>query len=224
MLNVRKKDHPNFECISFFFVITFTFFPISTSAQSLKNYGTPSYSSCRLLRQKYLFGIALGKKTAGEYPAKISRNLYLANSELDSDNDGIICEIESLQSKASSEMSSSTIAASPSTTAPNSPTRINVWINRNINLKFGQIYTFWLCAGSGGATYMDIQTRSNGWVQRATSTSHIGTDCTNASAINVTEWTWKVDFDEGTSTKLNFRTFRGVGPTGAITVSATITK
>jgi hypothetical protein len=207
-----------------FFVITFIFFPISTSAQSLKNYETPSYSSCRLLRQKYLFGIALGQKTAGEYPAKISRKLYLANSELDSDNDGIVCEIETLQSKTSSDRSSGTLTTSPSITIPINSTRINVWINRQISLKFGQIYTFWVCASSGGATYMDIQTRSNGWVQRATSTSHLGTDCTDASAINVMEWTWKVDFDESTSTKLNFRTFRGVGPTGAITVSATITK
>mgnify|MGYP000094168320 CR=1 FL=1 len=47
------------------------------------------YKNCAQLKAKHRFGVALSLKIAGNYPATISKKIYVENSFLDSDKDGI---------------------------------------------------------------------------------------------------------------------------------------
>ena len=56
-----------------------------------------TYKSCALMNRKYPTGVAISSAVAKKYPAKISRSVYISNVKLDFDDDGVVCEKESLQ-------------------------------------------------------------------------------------------------------------------------------
>ena len=61
-----------------------------------------SYANCAKLRKDYQFGVARSKKAAneqdgtGHYRPYVSKSLYRANSDLDTDKDGTACEVRTI--------------------------------------------------------------------------------------------------------------------------------
>lgn len=56
-----------------------------------------SYKNCYSLTADFPYGVAQGFYRVGSSQARINRKTYLSNRKLDFDNDGIACEVESLQ-------------------------------------------------------------------------------------------------------------------------------
>jgi hypothetical protein len=117
-----------------------------------------SNTTCRSLKAKYPFGIAITFATRGNTKAFISKSLYLRYQELDSDFDGVICERQSLQRNTSV----STIPIS-STTAP-SPANIAQSCALGGKCKLGDL-------GPGGGTIYWVDERNLRYFEVAPATA-----------------------------------------------------
>lgn len=74
-------------------------------------------ATCKSLRIRYPFGIAVSFRARGASKAFIMEKLYLQHQLLDRDFDGVVCEIESLQ-KSPAVLPSTTSLPATTTTVP----------------------------------------------------------------------------------------------------------
>jgi hypothetical protein len=128
------------------------------------------YKNCAQLKAKYRFGVALSLKAAGDYPATISKRIYLQNGYLDFDSDGIVCENERLQINLNPNTKPS-VATTTTTTVvplPTSPVRLPFKTEGTTYLRKGVTYQFVYCSERAETVkYMDILSISTGWTQKA---------------------------------------------------------
>ena len=96
---LRKRTFAIFGLISLFMVV----FPFSKSANAYR-------SNCGSVNKSYPFGVALNRQNVGSSRAEVNRSKYIQLKYLDKDLDGIVCEIERLQT------STTTYSSSTSTT------------------------------------------------------------------------------------------------------------
>lgn len=85
-----------------------------------QNVYASSNATCKSLKAKYPFGIAISFATRGTTKAFISKSLYLRYQTLDRDFDGVVCELTALE-----QATSSVSATSSSTTTTTVPTCAN---------------------------------------------------------------------------------------------------
>ena len=76
-------------------------------------YAVPT-STCKTLKVKYPFGIAISFAARGGTRAFISKQLYLKHQMLDIDFDGVVCEIQTLQQTAPTPPVTTTVPVAPS--------------------------------------------------------------------------------------------------------------
>ena len=81
------------------------------SATSVSAASSQIFGNCRQLQKKYQWGVALNRVSAANSKKAIVvlPKVYKANIKLDFDNDGVVCEIESLQNRTPSVTTSTTI-------------------------------------------------------------------------------------------------------------------
>ncbi len=161
---------------------------------------TETFRSCAQLNKSYKFGIALNRATSGEYPAKISRALYLKYSDLDVDGDGIACEKESLQRAASKPASPVTTVARvaaatvPSPPVPTSPQRIAWDTGGTMYLRTGVTYVIGGCLNnSATVSQLEVLTLATAWTFKAVGFRYINAEvCPDPKFPYALDWTWTV--------------------------------
>ena len=79
--------------------ITIALLAVSIFAIPGGNAAIAAKSNCNSVNKTYPFGIALNKQSIGTSRAETNRTKYLQLKYLDKDLDGIVCEIEKLQTK-----------------------------------------------------------------------------------------------------------------------------
>ena len=168
------------------------------------------YKNCAQLKAKHRFGVALSLKIAGNYPATISKKIYVENSFLDSDSDGIVCENELLQNNLNPKTKSVTTTLTPTTIVvpiaplPTSPQFLQVYRGGSATLRRGITYQIYTCADRQGLPlYLEIFSIKTGWTQKATSKETIdAARCsTTGYPIQIT-WGWQVSENIGEVSKM----------------------
>ena len=168
------------------------------------------YKNCAQLKAKHRFGVALSLKIAGNYPATISKKIYVENSFLDSDSDGIVCENELLQNNLNPNTKSVTTTSTTATTVvpiaplPTSPQFLQVYRGGSATLRRGITYQIYTCADRQGLPlYLEIFSIKTGWTQKATSKETIdAARCsTTGYPIQIT-WGWQVSENIGEVSKM----------------------
>jgi len=135
--------------------------PSSASGFSAK------FKNCNQLTAKHRFGVALSLKVAGDYPATISKQIYVENGFLDSDSDGIVCENELLQNNLNpkTKWTTPSTPSTPSTTLkaattvvpiaplPTSPQFLRLQSGGTATLRRGITYQIYACVNRQGLPY-----------------------------------------------------------------------
>ena len=136
-----------------------------------------NYKNCAQLKAKYRFGVALSLKIAGDYPAKVSKSIYMSHIFLDFDLDGIVCEIELLQKNLNPNTQTTvTTATTPTTTSiplPQSPQNLNFRNGATASLRTGVTYIINVCGKIQYPTYLEVLSISTGWTTKAVATWQI---------------------------------------------------
>lgn len=147
-------------------------FPLLAQPTSALEYST-RFNTCAQMKKQYRFGVALSLKVAGDYPAKISKMIYVRNEGLDFDYDGIVCENELLQNNLnpSTKSTTTTSIAVPIVTTiaplPTSPVRLPFKTTGTTPLRKGVTYQFVYCSGGASSVkYFDILSIFTGWTQK----------------------------------------------------------
>ena len=186
--------------------------PSSASGFSAK------FKNCNQLTAKHRFGVALSLKVAGDYPATISKQIYVENGFLDSDSDGIVCENELLQNNLNpkTKWTTPSTPSTPSTTLkaattvvpiaplPTSPQFLRLQSGGTATLRRGITYQIYTCADRQGLPlYLEIFSIKTGWTQKATSKETIdAARCsTTGYPIQIT-WGWQVSENIGEVSKM----------------------
>ena len=168
------------------------------------------FKNCDQLTAKHRFGVALSLKVAGDYPATISKQIYVENGFLDSDSDGIVCENELLQNNLNPNTKSVTTTSTTATTVvpiaplPTSPQFLQVYRGGSATLRRGITYQIYTCADRQGLPlYLEIFSIKTGWTQKATSKETIdAARCsTTGYPIQIT-WGWQVSENIGEVSKM----------------------
>jgi hypothetical protein len=96
----------------------FAVLAVSIFAVPSGNTAFASKSNCSSVRNIYPFGIALNKPSIGTSRAEVNRKKYIQFKYLDKDLDGIVCEIEKLQTVVTTPVSTSVTVPSTIVTLP----------------------------------------------------------------------------------------------------------
>ena len=167
------------------------------------------YKNCAQLKAKHRFGVALSLKIAGNYPATISKKIYVENSFLDSDSDGIVCENELLQNNLNPNTKSVTTTSTTATTVvpiaplPTSPQFLYLESGGSATLRRGVTYQIYTCTNfMSEALYLEIFSIKTGWTQKATSTEIIDARCSTPSYPILISWGWRVSENIGEVSKM----------------------
>jgi hypothetical protein len=193
-------------------LLLFALFAQPTLAMSFST----NYKNCAQLKVKYRFGVALSLKTAGDYPAKISKSIYGTNSFLDSDSDGIACENEILQNNLNPNARSTTTTSSPAVSVTSvapvatSPQYVEWRNGGSVTLRSGVSYQIYACTdGQNGTTYLDVFSIKTGWTQKATGRSALdAARCPNPSRLYPWTFGWIVTEIPGEVSKMMLRGIR----------------
>ena len=176
------------------------------------------YKNCAQLKAKHRFGVALSLKVASDYPATISKKIYVENSFLDSDKDGIVCENELLQNNLNPNTKPVVTIPTTSTTVvpiaplPTSPQFLPLEGGGSATLRRGVTYQIYTCTNfMSDALYLEIFSIKTGWTQKATSTEIIDARCSNPGYLNLISWGWRVSENIGEVSKMRVYGFEG-GP------------
>ncbi len=168
------------------------------------------------MKKQYRFGVALSLKIAGDYPAKISKLIYMRNEGLDFDYDGIVCENEQLQNNLNPKLIPATTTTTTTTPVlsplPQSPQNLNFRSGGSANLRKGVLYQITLCTNTaeGSTLFMDILSITTGWTQRATGLLGIDTTkCNGAGYPYLVTFSWLVSESPGQVSSLRLRGFAG---------------
>lgn len=148
------------------------------------------FSSCSQLRAAFPYGVAKASRFVGSSKARVDRRVYAQNHRFDSDNDGVACEFEYLQTGAT--RSSPLITAS---TLPTSPT--GSWLLRNFYassvLSVGSSYQIFTCASGAGNTAFEVLIGAE-WVRKSPSyVSPSSSSCVDPSFPYMHSYYWTVD-------------------------------
>ena len=180
-----------------------------------------TYKSCALMNRKYPTGVAISSAVAKKYPAKISRSVYISNVKLDFDDDGVVCEKESLQKS----LNGPGVTTTTTTTTVSNIGDSNLYIfppRQPANpfiLKYGNQYSFWVCSTGAYQSFMDVRVGSS-WVQKAISKMVYDNNlCDDAKFPVAHVWTWKVDVSPGLANQIQFYPF-GQAAVSAIVVNS----
>ena len=188
------------------------------------------FRNCSQFNRTYKFGVALNSVATGEYPAKISRVIYLKYSNLDFDNDGIVCEKETLQNatvKKTVPVATVPVATVPVATVPiatvpvatipkviattttltplpTSPQRVNWNTGGTLNLRTGVTYIIQSCLNNSGTiSYLEVLTSATAWTTKVVGFKYIdATKCTDPKYPYLLEWTWQVTETAGQASKM----------------------
>ena len=178
------------------------------------------FRNCSQLNRTYKYGVALNSLATGEYPAKISRAIYLKYSNLDFDDDGIVCEKETLQNatvKKTVPVATIPVATIPVATVPRviattptspplptSPQRVDWNTGGTLNFRNGVTYIIVVClSGQRTTSYLEVLTTATGWTTKAVGQTYIDkTVCSEIKFPFVLEWSWKVTETAGQATKM----------------------
>ncbi len=178
------------------------------------------FRNCSQLNRTYKYGVALNSLATGEYPAKISRAIYLKYSNLDFDDDGIVCEKEKLQNatvKKTVPVATIPVATIPVATVPRviattptspplptSPQRVDWNTGGTLNFRNGVTYIIVVClSGQRTTSYLEVLTTATGWTTKAVGQTYIDkTVCSEIKFPFVLEWSWKVTETAGQATKM----------------------
>jgi hypothetical protein len=171
------------------------------------------FKNCDQLTAKHRFGVALSLKVAGDYPATISKQIYVENGFLDSDSDGIVCENELLQNNLNPKTKSVTTTSTtlkaattvvPIAPLPTSPQFLQVYRGGSATLRRGITYQVYTCVNRQGLPfYLEIFSIKTGWTQKATGTETIdAVRCSTPSYPILISWGWQVSENIGEVSKM----------------------
>ena len=177
-----------------------------------------TYKNCAQMIRIYPTGVAISRAVAKKYPAKISRSVYISNVRLDFDDDGIICEKESLQNSLNGPGVTTT-----TTTSNIGNSDLYIYPPRQpanpFSLKYGNQYNFWVCSTGAYQSFMDVRVGSS-WVQKAISKMvYDNRLCDDAKFPVAHVWTWKVDVLPGLANQVQFYPF-GQAAVSAIVINS----
>ena len=191
-------------------------FPLLVQPASALDYST-RFNTCAQMKKQYRFGIALSLRIAGDYPAKISKLLYLRNERLDFDYDGVICENELLQNNLnpSTKSTTTTPSAVPIVTTiaplPTSPEYLPFQRGGSATLRRGVTYQIYACTdGQQMTTFLDILSIKTGWTQKATGISTVdAARCKTPGFPFRVTFGWLVSENPGEVSNMRMRGFIG---------------
>jgi hypothetical protein len=167
-----------------------------------------NFKNCSQLRAKYRLGVAINAKVAESYPATINKSVYVSNSFLDSDSDGVLCENELLQNKLNPKSQGSVVTTSTSIVVPpQSPQVLAFRHLGSITLLKGVTYIIKACGVKPWPTYLDVLSISTGWTQKATGIWGIDASfCPNTHPYAVA-FGWSVTENPGDVSSMQLRGF-----------------
>ena len=191
------------------FIVSLLLFALLVQPSSAIGFSA-KYKNCAQLKAKHRFGVALGLKVAGNYPATISKQIYFENSFLDSDSDGIVCENELLQNNLNPNTKSVTTTSTTATTVvpiaplPTSPQFLQVYRGGSATLRRGITYQVYTCVNRQGLPfYLEIFSIKTGWTQKATGTETIdAVRCSTPGYPFQIAWGWQVSENIGEVSKM----------------------
>ena len=168
------------------------------------------YKNCAQLKAKHRFGVALSLKIAGNYPATISKKIYVENSFLDSDSDGIVCENELLQNNLNPNTKSVTTTSTTATTVvpiaplPTSPQFLRLQSGGTATLRRGVTYQIYSCANKQGLPFkLEIYSIRTSWSYKAFSTETVdAVRCSTPGYPFQITWVWQVSENIGEVSKM----------------------
>ena len=178
--------------------------PSSASGFSAK------FKNCNQLTAKHRFGVALSLKVAGDYPATISKQIYVENGFLDSDSDGIVCENELLQNNLNPNTKSVTTTSTTATTVvpiaplPTSPQFLRLQSGGTATLRRGITYQIYACVNKQGLPFkLEIYLIRTGWSYKAFSTETVdAVRCSTPGYPFQITWVWQVSENIGEVSKM----------------------
>ena len=178
--------------------------PSSASGFSAK------FKNCDQLTAKHRFGVALSLKVAGDYPATISKQIYVENGFLDSDSDGIVCENELLQNNLNPNTKSVTTTSTTATTVvpiaplPTSPQFLKLQSGGTATLRRGITYQIYACVNKQGLPFkLEIYLIRTGWSYKAFSTETVdAVRCSTPGYPFQITWVWQVSENIGEVSKM----------------------
>jgi len=178
--------------------------PSSASGFSAK------FKNCNQLTAKHRFGVALSLKVAGDYPATISKQIYVENGFLDSDSDGIVCENELLQNNLNPNTKSVTTTSTTATTVvpiaplPTSPQFLKLQSGGSATLRRGITYQIYACVNKQGLPFkLEIYLIRTGWSYKAFSTETVdAVRCSTPGYPFQITWVWQVSENIGEVSKM----------------------
>jgi hypothetical protein len=182
-----------------------------------------TYKSCAQMNRKYPTGVAISSAVARKYPAKISRSVYISNVMLDFDDDGIVCEKESLQRSLNGPGLTTTTTTTTTTASSTGDSNLYIYPPRQpanpFILKYGSQYNFWVCSTGAYQSFMDVRVGSS-WVQKAISKMVYDNGlCDDAKYPVAHVWTWKVDVSPGLANQIQFYPF-GQAAVSAVVINS----
>ena len=171
------------------------------------------YKNCAQLKAKHRFGVALSLKIAGNYPATISKKIYVENSFLDSDSDGIVCENELLQNNLNPKTKSVTTTSTtlkaattvvPIAPLPTSPQFLRLQSGGTATLRRGITYQIYACVNKQGLPFkLEIYLIRTGWSYKAFSTETVdAVRCSTPGYPFQITWGWQVSENIGEVSKM----------------------
>jgi hypothetical protein len=176
------------------------------------------YKNCAQLKAKHRFGVALSLKIAGNYPATISKQIYVENGFLDSDSDGIVCENELLQNNLNpkTKWTTPSTPSTPSTTLkaattvvpiaplPTSPQFLRLQSGGTATLRRGITYQIYACVNKQGLPFkLEIYLIRTGWSYKAFSTETVdAVRCSTPGYPFQITWVWQVSENIGEVSKM----------------------
>ena len=191
------------------FIASLLLFAVLVQPSSASGFSA-KFKNCDRLTAQHRFGVALSLKVAGDYPATISKQIYVENGFLDSDSDGIVCENELLQNNLNPKTKSVTTTLTPTTIVvpiaplPTSPQFLRLQSGGTATLRRGITYQIYSCVNRQGLPFkLDIYSIRTGWTYKAFSTETVdAVRCSTPGYPFQITWVWQVSENIGEVSKL----------------------
>ena len=191
------------------FIASLLLFAVLVQPSSASSFSA-KFKNCDQLTAKHRFGVALSLKVAGDYPATISKQIYVENGFLDSDSDGIVCENELLQNNLNPKTKSVTTTLTPTTIVvpiaplPTSPQFLRLQSGGTATLRRGITYQIYSCANKQGLPFkLEIYSIRTSWSYKAFSTETVdAVRCSTPGYPFQITWVWQVSENIGEVSKL----------------------
>ena len=191
------------------FIASLLLFAVLVQPSSASGFSA-KFKNCDQLKAKHRFGVALSLKVAGDYPATISKQIYVENGFLDSDSDGIVCENELLQNNLNPNTKSVTTTSTTATTVvpiaplPISPQFLQVYRGGSATLRRGITYQIYACVNKQGLPFkLEIYLIRTGWSYKAFSTETVdAVRCSTPGYPFQITWVWQVSENIGEVSKM----------------------